>query len=126
MGAMKCSRKGERGEGRLKLVIWLAIIFVVGYLLFMIVPAYVNKYQLQDTLESESRLFAAHQKTADQVRAAVWNEMESLRIPAQKEDIIISDVGRTGHIEVKYTVVIELPGYTLNLNFDPVAESPIL
>lgn len=126
MAAMCRSRNPERGEGNLKLIIWLGIFAIVGYLLFKIVPPYVNDYQLRDTLVSESRFFAAHQKSAEAVRGAVWNELQSLRIPAQKEDIFISDAGRIGHVEVKYTVVVELPGYTLNLNFDPIAESPIL
>ncbi len=108
------------------MIIWLAIIVVVGYLLFKIVPPYVNNYQLKDTLDSESRFFAARAKTAEAVRSSVWNEIQSLRIPAQREDIIVSEAGRVAHIEVKYTVVIDLPGYTLNLSFDPTAESPIL
>lgn len=123
---MTRSRNPERGEGRLKMIIWLAIFVAAGYLIFKIVPPYVNNYQLKDTLESESRFFAARVKTADAVRSAVWNEVQSLRIPAQREDIIVSEAGRVAHIEVKYTVVVELPGYTLNLNFDPTAESPIL
>ena len=123
---MDRAQNHERGEGKLKLIIWLAFFCVAGYLLFMIVPPYVNDYQLRDTLQTESRFFASHMKSAEAVRGTVWNEIENLRIPAQKEDIIISDVSRIGHVEVKYTVVVELPGYTLNLNFDPVAESPIL
>lgn len=126
MAAMNSSRNRERGEGNLKLIIWLVIFVLVGYVLFKIVPPYVNDYQLRDTLQTESRFFAAHQKTAEQVRATVWNEVQSLKIPAQREDITVSDAMRTAHVEVKYTVVVELPGYTLNLNFDPSAESPIL
>jgi len=123
---MHSSQNRERGEGQLKLIIWLALFGVTGYLLFMIVPPYLNDYQLRDTLLTESRFFAAHMKTAEAVRGAVWSEIQSLRIPAQREDIIVSDVGRIGHVEVKYTVVIQLPGYTLNLNFNPIAESPII
>lgn len=126
MAAMNDVRGGERGEGRAKLIVWLTILGIGAYLMFMIVPPYVNDYQLRDTLQAESRFFAAHMKSAEAVRNTVWNEMQSLRIPAQREAIIISDAGRVGHLEVKYTVVVELPGYKLNLNFDPVAESPIL
>ena len=126
MAAMKKSRNRERGEGNTKVIIWLVIFVIVGYLLLKIVPPFVDNYQLHDTLQSEARLFAAHQKTADAVRGAVWSELQNLKIPAQKEDITVTDAMRTGHVEVKYTVVVELPGYTLNLNFDPIGESPIL
>ncbi len=123
---MNSARSRERGEGRLKLIIWLGIIFVVCYLAIKIVPSYVNDYQLRDTLQTESRFFAAHQKTADAVRGTVWSEIQSLRIPAQQENIIVSEAGRIAHVEVKYTVEVDLPGYTMKLNFNPVAESPIL
>ena len=89
-------------------------------------PPYVNDYQLHDTMVTESRFFAARQKKADAVRETVWKEMQDLKIPAQREEIIVTETGHTAHVEVKYTVVIELPGYTLNLNFNPSAESPIL
>ena len=123
---MNTSRNTERGEGNLKLIIWLVIFAAVGLVLFRMVPPYINDYQLHDTLQSESRYFAARQKNAEAVRSSVWSELQSLRIPAERENIIISEAGRTAHVEVKYTVVVELPGYTLNLNFDNVAESPIL
>ena len=123
---MNTSRNPEKGEGNLKLIIWLVIFAAVGLVLFRMVPPYINDYQLHDTLQSESRYFAARQKNAEAVRSSVWSELQSLRIPAQREDIIISEAGRVAHVEVKYTVVVELPGYTLNLNFDNVAESPIL
>jgi hypothetical protein len=123
---MNTSRNPERGEGNLKLIIWLVIFAMVGYVLFRIVPPYINDYQLRDTLQSESRYFAARQKNAEAVRSIVWSELQNLRIPAERENIIVSEAGRIAHVEVKYTVVVELPGYTLNLNFDPIAESPIL
>jgi hypothetical protein len=123
---MKTSRHAERGKGNIKLIIWLLIFGAVGLVLFKIVPPYINDYQLHDTVQSESRYFAGRQKTAEAVRSSVWSELQSLRIPAERENIIVSEAGRTAHVEVKYTVVVELPGYTLNLNFDNVAESPIL
>jgi hypothetical protein len=123
---MISSRHPERGKGNAKVIIWLIIFVVVGYLLFQIVPPYVNDYQLHDILQTEARLFAARQKNAEAVRGTVWNEVQNLHIPAQREDITVSEAGRIGHIDVKYSVVVELPGYTLRLNFDPIAESPIL
>ena len=123
---MNRSRNPERGEGKAKLIIWLGIFVVAGYLLVKIVPPYFSDYQLKDTLQTESRLLAAHQKRPEQVRETVWNEVQSLRIPAQREDITVSEASRMAHVDVKYIVVIELPGYSWNLPFDPTAESPIL
>ena len=126
MSAVKKLRNHERGGGNLKAVMFLVVLGVIGYLLVKIVPPYVNDYQLHDTLVSEARFFAARQKKPDAVREVVWKEIMDLRIPAQREDILVSEMGHTAHVEVKYTIPVELPGYTLNLNFNPTAESPIL
>jgi len=119
-------RNRQRGEGNLKAVMFLVVLGVIGYLLVKIVPHYVNDYQLHDTMVSEARFFAARQIKPDAVREVVWKEIMDLRIPAKREDILVSEMGHTAHVEVKYTIAVELPGYTLNLNFNPTAESPIL
>ncbi len=120
------SRNSQRGEGRLKLTVTLIVIIIVVYLMFKIVPAYVNDYQLKDTLTSEGRFYAARQKTEAQVKGTVWKEIQDLGIPAKFEDIHLLTVGRTVRLGVKYTVVVDLPGYQLNLHFNPDSENPII
>jgi predicted membrane protein len=120
------SRNSQRGEGRLKLMITLIVIISVVYLMFKIVPAYVNDYQLKDTLTTEGRFQAARQKTEEQVRNSIWKEIQELGVPAKREDIQIQTSGRSLRISVKYTVVVDLPGYQLNLNFNTNSENPII
>ncbi|HVN09724.1 MAG TPA: hypothetical protein VMV61_12160 [Patescibacteria group bacterium] len=116
----------ERGEGHLKLLVVIIIFGLIGYSCFMIVPPYVNNYQLQDTCQSESALFAAHQKTDQKVKDTVWAEVQSLGIPIKQEDIKVQVVGRTALISVDYTITVSLFGFELNLDFHPKGESPIV
>ena len=117
--------RGERGEGRFKLIVVLAILGTIGYCGFKIVPAYVNDYQMRDTCESESRLFAARQKTEPKVRAAVWDQVQSLGIPVTQDAIKVETIGHTARVSVDYTIVVNLFGYDLNLDFHPKGENPI-
>jgi len=116
----------ERGEGHLKLLVVLAIIGLIGFAGFRVVPPYVNNYQLQDTCQSESALFAAHQKTDQKVKETVWAEVQSLGIPATQDAIKVQVIGRTARISVDYSVTVNLFGYDLNLDFHPKGESPIV
>jgi hypothetical protein len=116
----------ERGEGRAKFIITLALIITVIYLCFKFVPPYVNNYQLQDTLDTESRFYAARQKKEDKVRDSVWAEVQSLGIPVEKDAIRVEMVGRTARVSVDYVVPVELPGYTVNLEFHTKGESPVV
>jgi hypothetical protein len=120
------NRNRQRGEGRVKFMITLIIIVSGVYLMFKIVPPYISDYQLKDTLSTEGRFYAAHQKTDEQVKGTVWKEIQDLGIPAKREDIQLQTVGRSVHISVKYTVVVDLLGYQLNLNFNPDSENPII
>ena len=122
----RCERsRTQRGAGHLKLFIVLAVFAAIGYVGFKVVPPYVNNYQLQDTCESESHLFAAHQKTDQRTREAVWAEVQSLGIPITQDAIKVEVIGRTASVSVDYTIVVNLFGYELNLPFHAKGESPM-
>ncbi len=103
----------------------LVVLVSLGYTGFKIVPPYVNNYQLQDTCVSESRLFAAHQKSDEKTKDAVWAEVQSLGIPIQQDAIKVVVIGHTARVSVDYNVVVNLFGYDVNLDFHPVGESPV-
>jgi hypothetical protein len=117
--------RAQRGSANVKFVFVLVVIGIIGYLCFKLAPPYVNNYQLQDTLDTESRFFAARTKKEDMVRKDVWGQIQSLDIPARQEDIKVEIIGHTARISVAYTVVVELPGYTAKLDFHPKGESPV-
>ena len=117
--------RAERGAGHVKLFIVLAVFAAIGYVGFKVVPPFVNNYQLQDTCESESHLFAAHQKTDQRTRDAVWAEVQSLGIPITQDAIKVEVMGRSVTVSVDYTIVVSIFGYDLSLPFHAKGESPM-
>lgn len=117
---------GQRGEGHLKLLVVLVFFAMIGYAGFKIVPAYVNNYQLEDTCETESRFFAAHQKTDQKVRDTVWAEVQSLSAPITQDQIKVEVIGKTARVSIDYEVTVNLFGYDYTMNFHPRGESPIM
>jgi hypothetical protein len=115
----------ERGEGHFKLLVVLVIFGLMGYAGFKIVPPYVNNYQLQDTCESESRLFAAHQKSDQKVKDSVWAEVQSLSAPITQDQIKVEIIGKTARVSVAYVVTVSVFGFDYTMNFHPSGESPI-
>jgi len=125
--ASERSRAGsERGEGHFKFLVVLVIFGLIGFAGFKIVPPYVNNYQLQDTCETESRFFAAHQKTPQKVRETVWAEVQSLSTPITEDQIKVEVVGRTARVSIDYAVTVNIFGFDYTMNFHPTGESPIL
>ena len=118
-------KSSEHGEGHFKLLVVLAIFGTIIYAGFKVVPPYVNNYQLQDTVETESRFFAARQRTEQKVKDTVWAEVQSLSIPMQKDQIKVEILGHTAIVSVDYTVTVNVFGFDLDLNFHPRSESPM-
>lgn len=123
--APRDSRSAQRGEGHFKLIVVLALFGTFLYVAFKITPPYVNNYQLQDTVETESRFFAAHTRTEQKARENIWAQIQSLGIPVTQDAIKVEVVGRTAIVSVNYTVTVSIFGYDVNLDFHPKSESPV-
>lgn len=121
-----CSHQGsEHGGSRLNLVITLLI---VGFLIFAaveIVPAYVNNYQFQDSMQSEARFALSYPvKNADDIRNDLWRKAQDLSIPlATKDDIKVTETQSDVEISVDYSVPVNLKVYQFTLQFHPHADN---
>ncbi len=113
------NRKGQAGAGKIKGILLLLAVITAIYLAVKIIPAYTNNYALQDAITSETRFALAQHKSIEAVRDTIEKKIKELEIPAKREDIRITDTGSGMRIAVPYTVLVELPGYTLRLNFEP-------
>jgi len=118
-------RDPERGAGKIAGFVFFLFVAAVVYVGFKVVPLYVNNYEFQDALESEARFAITNRRQPDDVRNDIWKKVVELNIPVDKKDIQVkypvSGSGPMGllDIDVPYTVDVEFPGYTLELNFHP-------
>jgi len=117
------SRRSQRGEGKLKTIIGLAILAALVYVGFKVVPAYVDNFQLEDAMKSEARFGYVNRKSPEEVRDTIYKKIQELQIPAGRDDIRVEMLGNGMRITVTYTVVVELPGFTFELNFKPTADN---
>ncbi len=115
----------EHGGSKLNLVITLLIIGSMVFAGIKVVPVYVDNYQFQDAIESESRfaLTGYPKKSIDDIRDDVWKKAQELSIPAQKEDIQVNVTNGSVSISLDYSVPIDLAVYQLNLQFHPHADN---
>src|SRR5215469_5513024 len=116
----------QRGEGRLKAIIYTAILVAAVYSAVKILPAYVNEYQLSDKIQETARFAVVNRYTEDQVRDEVYRTMQDLSIPAKREDIKVTVSRSLVTISLDYTVPIDLLVYQLELHFTPSAENKSL
>src|SRR5688500_6044260 len=51
--------RGERGDARLKLIIFLAIVAIAGYAGYMYIPVAIDAYYFKDAMQNKVNLAAA-------------------------------------------------------------------
>jgi hypothetical protein len=116
----------QRGAGRLKAIVWTVLLVAGAYTCFKVIPIYTNEYQLQEKMQEVARFATVSHKTDDELRDAVWQEIQDLGIPARKEDIKIENTGRYAKISVDYSVPLDLIFYHGELHFSPSSDNKSL
>jgi hypothetical protein len=118
--------RSERGAGRLKTILVVAIIALIIYSAIKIVPVYVNNYQLADKMEEQARFAIVNHYSEEQVRDNIFKVCQELEIPAKKEDIKVVSNNAVVKIAMQYTVPVDVLSYHLDLHFAPTSENKAL
>ena len=100
-------------------MILVAFIYVAA----MILPVLINEYQFQDSLQNIARFASVNRKNSEQVRKDVLDEAQKEDLPVQAEDIKVESNAGNVHINVDYSVTVDLKVYQWTLNFHPAASN---
>jgi hypothetical protein len=115
----------QRGGSKLNLLFTLAVMGAMVFVASKIVPVYFANYQMQDSIESESRfaLTGYPKKNADDIRNDILQKAQELGIPAQKDAIQVDLENGSVDISLNYSVPIDLAVYQFTLQFHPHADN---
>jgi hypothetical protein len=125
-GRASAHRRSERGEGKLKGIVIVAVVVLAIYSAVKIVPAYVNEYQLSDKMQEQARFAVVNRYTEDQIRDNIFKVIQDLDIPAKRESIKVVSTNSIVKISLEYTVPVDLFFYHTDLHFSPSSENKAL
>jgi Flp pilus assembly protein TadG len=120
------ARRGERGEGRLKTVLFLLFFASAIFIGFKTLPAYVAEYQLADKMQETARFAVVQRQSEEQIRETIFKVIQDLNIPCKKEDIKVTTNASAVTISVDYRVPVDLIIYQTELHFTPSSENKSL
>jgi cell division protein FtsL len=120
------SRRSQRGEGKLKAIVFTVILITCIYVAFKLVPIYVAEYQLNDKLQEEARYGVVNRYSEDKVKDDIMKEVTDLDVPVKKEDIKVSSNMQVVKISIDYTVPVDLLFYHVDIHFTPSSENKAL
>jgi hypothetical protein len=118
--------RSQRGEGKLKAVIYTAIIVLIIYAGVKLVPPYISDYQLSDKMQEQARYAVVNRYTEEQIRDNIFKVVQDLDIPAKREDIKVAASNAVVKISLNYTVPVDLLFYHKDLTFSPSSENKAL
>jgi len=120
-GGAEAKRSREKGAGNLKAIIWTVILVAFVYTAVMVIPVLINEYEFQDSLQNIARYASVNRKNNEQVKQAVLEEAQKEDLPVQAEDVKVEGSAGNVHINVDYSVTVDLKVYQWTLNFHPDA-----
>jgi hypothetical protein len=116
------SKRSQRGEGKLKAVIYTVVLLFAVYAAIKIVPVYVAEYELKDKMAEQARFAIVNRYSEDQVRDVIYKVIQDLDIPATREDIKVQNTNNGIMISVNYSVPVDFKVYKTEFNFSPSSE----
>lgn len=119
-------RRGEMGGANIKAIIWTAVLVAFIYVTAMVLPVLIDEYQFQDGIQEIARFASVNRKSVEQIQKAVLDEAQKEDLPVEVEDIKVQTNGGNIHINVDYSVTVDLKVYQWTLNFHPTANNASL
>ena len=109
----------QRGEGKIKTILFLLFFASAIFIGFRTVPAYVAEYQLADKMQESARFAVVTRQNEEQIREAIYKVVQDLDIPAKKEDIKVTSTNNLVTIAIDYSVPVDLLFYQTEMHFSP-------
>jgi hypothetical protein len=119
-------RRSERGEGRLKALIFTALLGFGIYAAVKILPSYFAEYQFADKMQETARFAVVNRYSEEHVRDTIYKAAQDLEIPVKREDIKVVATQSVVKISVDYSVPVDLLFYHTELHFTPASENKSL
>lgn len=119
-------RRRQRGGANIKAIVWTIILVACIYGAVMVVPVLINEYEFQDSLQEIARFASVNHRTNEQIKQSVLDEAQKEDLPVQAEDIKVEGNAGNVHINVDYSVTVDLKVYQWTLNFHPAANNASL
>jgi hypothetical protein len=114
--------RAEHGGARLKLILFLAFVAIVGYAGYMYIPVAVDAYYFKDAMQNKVNLAAAQGHDGAWLADQISKSKSEHNVP---DDAVITPAQKEGRLElrVQFTRPISTPLFTYNYDFDHTAQS---
>jgi len=108
---------------KLKSLFGILVMFAAFYLLWKIMPPYVQAYQFQEELQSLARNNEYSPLDENAIRGEVKKKIVEIGVPVNPESVAIQKGGGDCTIGVNYTVHIDALLHPFDMDFHPATKN---
>ena len=116
-------QRSDSGKITFKAILSLAFLAAVIFGAIKTIPVYVNNYELQDYIQSQTPFWLTQHATADAIRNNILAKAQDLGLPLAAEQVKVEANSYRVGVNIDYTVPVDLKVYTLQLHFTPSSEN---
>jgi hypothetical protein len=116
-------RKRIRGEGAFGTIVGIAVVVLVGIVLFKIVPLHIAGNSVLDAMTEQANF--AGVKSLDKIQYEIFVLAQEAGTPLTLKDIKISRRAQDVIVEAKYTQKVSVLGYQYIYAFDKTVQKPV-
>ncbi len=113
----------ERGDSNLGCIVWLLVLVLVGMVLWKVIPVKIHNAELYDYMVELTK-FAGNSHVED-IKKKILLKARELELPVTDKQVVIEKTREKIRIRCFYTVPVELPGYTWEMEVDHDIDRPI-
>ena len=107
-----------------RIVAACGVLAVLGVFAAVLAPIYFRNLRLQRYVAEITQPAENQTQPDDTLRSLVVNKAHELSLPVKADNVHILHLGGKRRIDVRYFVRVTLPGYTVDLHFNPGAAGP--
>jgi hypothetical protein len=111
---------------RIKAFLAFGIVLAFIYVCYVMGPPYFHNYQFQDDLKTEIRFLQNDHKSDEEIKALVIKKAMDEGFALTPEQIKITRFNKTITVDVNYSVHVDMPGYSTDLEFHPTASNTLV
>src|SRR5512135_2077652 len=118
------SNRRARGSGRLGCIVWLAVLALIGYGLYKVIPVKIATSTFYDFMQEEASF--ASIRDVQQLKKELLAKARELNLPVSEDNLIIKRSREAVRIEAHYEITLEFFNGWKNYvwKFDQVVDRP--
>jgi hypothetical protein len=97
--------RGTRGAGRIGCILWLAVLALIGYGLYKIIPVKIATSTFYDFMQEEAAFGSI--RAPKQLQKELLAKAKELDIPVTEENLTIKQTRESITIEAHYEITVE-------------------